>query len=304
MSSECRWGSARLWRMARPRLPSDSCGRAEMCGHRFIQRRQVLVSLFFSAVNRCKSSWGRRTNARRVGGASRFCELVVYFREEGGERWRRAWWRPGRNHLSSLLRDGSSGADHSSPSSLTALVITRMSSSSARSLALREADGGKRAGPVTEPDSSSASEASKAAIQFIVTHTERDHVARSRCRGAESDSETKLRVCTERQDMKLAMRVDSPSAASTWDLPKHDTHSTWVSSALQWWRGICNNALKFALLVRFFGSTPDGCRAWPSLQAGCSRGPNPTAWGVSMVKKGVHRWREEIWDAVAEQLII
>ncbi len=83
-SSECRCGSARLGRMARPRLPSDSCGRAEMCGHRLIQRRQVLVSLFFSAVNGCESSWSRRTDARQVGGASRFRELVMYFGEEGG----------------------------------------------------------------------------------------------------------------------------------------------------------------------------------------------------------------------------
>ncbi len=42
--------------MARTRFPSDSCGRAEMCGHRLIQRRQVLVSLLFSAVNGCESS--------------------------------------------------------------------------------------------------------------------------------------------------------------------------------------------------------------------------------------------------------
>ncbi len=50
--------------------------------------------------------------------------------KKGDERWRSAWWRPGRNHSSSLLRDGSSGADHSIPSSLTAFVITQMSSSS------------------------------------------------------------------------------------------------------------------------------------------------------------------------------
>ncbi len=55
-SSECRCGSARLGQMARSCLPSDSCGWAEMCVHRLIQRRQVLVSFFFSAVNRCESS--------------------------------------------------------------------------------------------------------------------------------------------------------------------------------------------------------------------------------------------------------
>ncbi len=37
---------------------------------------------------------------------------------------------------------------------------------------------------------------------------------------------------------------------------------------LQWQRRICNNAVKFALLVRLFGSTPYSCRGWPSLQVG------------------------------------
>ncbi len=41
-------------------------------------------------------------------------------------------------------------------------------------------------------------------------------------------------------------------------------------------------------------------------------GPNPAAWGVltadpgvseESAKKGVRRWREEIWDAVAGHLI-
>ncbi len=40
--------------------------------------------------------------------------------------------------------------DHSSPSSLTAFVMMRMSSSSALSLALCEEDDGKRAGSVTD----------------------------------------------------------------------------------------------------------------------------------------------------------
>ncbi len=81
--------------------------------------------------------------------------------KKGNECRRRALWRPGRKHLFSLLRDGSSGRDHSSPSSLTAFVIMRMSSSSALSLALREADDGKRAGSVREPDNTSASEAAR-----------------------------------------------------------------------------------------------------------------------------------------------
>ncbi len=51
--------------------------------------------------------------------------------------------------------------DHSSPSSLTAFVMIRMSSSSALSLALREEDNGKRAGSVTEPDNSSVPKATR-----------------------------------------------------------------------------------------------------------------------------------------------
>ncbi len=42
------------------------------------------------------------------------------------------------------------GGDHSSPSSLTAFVMIRMSFSSILSLALCEEDGSKRAGSVTE----------------------------------------------------------------------------------------------------------------------------------------------------------
>ncbi len=52
-----------------------------------------------------------------------------------------------------------SSGDYSSLSSLTAFVMTRMSSSPVLSLALHKDDSGKRAGSVTEPDNSSASEA-------------------------------------------------------------------------------------------------------------------------------------------------
>ncbi len=46
---------------------------------------------------------------------------------------------------------------------------------------LLEADGGKMAGSVTEPDNSSTSEATReAVIHFIITRTERDHFACSR----------------------------------------------------------------------------------------------------------------------------
>ncbi len=151
-----RCSSAWLGWMCRPRLPSDSRGRAEMCGHGLIQRRQMLVSFLFSAINGSESGWSRGADARWIGHAPRFRELVMHiFGKKGDERWRRAWWYPGKKHLSSLLRDGSS------PSSLTAFVITRMTSSSAFSLALREAYDGKRAGSATEPDNSSASEATR-----------------------------------------------------------------------------------------------------------------------------------------------
>ncbi len=66
----------------------------------------------------------------RVGGMPRFSELVMDFREQGGRA------------VGGGL-DGSSGGDHSSPSSLTAFFMIRMSSSTILSLALREEDGGK-----------------------------------------------------------------------------------------------------------------------------------------------------------------
>ncbi len=69
--------------------------------------------------------------------------------------------------------------DYSSPSLLTAFVMMQMSSSSALSLPLYEEDDVKWAGSVTEPEHTSASEATrkKAVIYLAVTRTERDHVA-------------------------------------------------------------------------------------------------------------------------------
>ncbi len=96
-------------------------------------------------------------------------------------------------------------------------------------------------------------------------------------RGAQLLSEKKaIRECREAR-LKISQWEQSVplSAASAWDFPKHDTHSAWVSSAcrgdlhiLKWRRGICDRDVNFSLLVRLFGSTPDGCRGWPSLQAG------------------------------------
>ncbi len=53
-----------------------------------------------------------------------------------------------------------------SPSSLTVFVINQMSSSSALSLALREADDSRRTGSVKVPDNSSVSEAVRERLSF------------------------------------------------------------------------------------------------------------------------------------------
>ncbi len=93
-SSECRSGSARLGRMAHPRLPSDSRGWAEMRGHGLIQREQVLISILFSVVNGGEGSRGRSTDTRRVEDTPRFSELVMDFREEGGRALARGLMAP------------------------------------------------------------------------------------------------------------------------------------------------------------------------------------------------------------------
>ncbi len=241
--------------------------------------------------------------------------------KKGNERRRRAWWRPGRKHLFSLLRDGSSGRDHSSPSSLTASVITRMSSSSALSLALREADDSKRAGSVTEPDNTSASEAARerlsssslsltpnkimslaatggrwscwvkrtAECSLCADGEARCHWAsvsslgtgfsnplprcffltgpwekeKGRARGTESLSEKK--AIRERGEARLGVSVGFPQAWHTLSVSVSRVQGRPGAPR----RCICNNAVKFALLVRLFRLTSDSCRGWPSLQAGC-----------------------------------
>ncbi len=78
------------------------------------------------------------------------------------------------------------------------------------------------------------------------------------------------------------------------------------SAPLLWSRSLKrkNNTMKFALIVRLFGSTPDGCRGWQILQAGyCEvliRLFEAFQWRIpASAKKRVRRWREEIWDVVA-----
>ncbi len=98
--------------------------------------------------------------------------------------------------------------------------------------------------------------------------------------GAESLSEKKAIRESREARLKLSQWEQSQSvplsAASAWDFSKHYTYSAWESFAcrgdlhvLQWRRGICNNTVKFALLVRLFGSMPVVAEGWPSLQSGC-----------------------------------
>ncbi len=77
-------------------------------------------------------------DARRVGGAPRFHELVVYFGEEGEGALAEDLIAPQKKPLVQPAARMVPQAE--SPSSLTAFVITRMSSSSTLSLTLREAD--------------------------------------------------------------------------------------------------------------------------------------------------------------------
>ncbi len=85
-------------------------------------------------------------------------------------------------------------------------------------------------------------------------------------RGTESLSEKKAIRARREARMKLSqweqsvpLRAESALASSAC---RGDLH------VFQWQHRFCNNAVKFALLVRLFGSTPDSCRGWPSLQVG------------------------------------
>ncbi len=92
------------------------------------------------------------------------------FGEEEDEHWRGALIAPSEKTLVQPAARWLLSGDHSSPSSLTAFVMMQMSSS--------EEDDIKRAGSVTKPEHSSASEAArKKVIYFAVTRTERDNLA-------------------------------------------------------------------------------------------------------------------------------
>ncbi len=125
--------------MACPRVSSDSRGRGRDAQPQTHPEGAVTGILSLSTVNRCESSGSRRTDARRVWGVPQCRELVMNFGEERGRAVVEGLMAPRYKPLVQpatrwLLRR----RDHSSPSSLTALVMTRMSSSSALSLALRE----------------------------------------------------------------------------------------------------------------------------------------------------------------------
>ncbi len=119
-----------------------------------------------------ETSWGRST----------ISWACMNLGEEGGWALAGGLIAPREKTLVQAAARWHLSGDYSSPSSLTAFVIMRMSSSSALSLALREEDDGKRVGSVTEPDNSfrvRRQKKKKAVIYFVVTRTEGDHVAHS-----------------------------------------------------------------------------------------------------------------------------
>ncbi len=183
---------------------------------------------------------------------------------------------------------GASGKDSvvPSPSSLTAFVITWMSSSSTLSLALHEADDGKRAGSVTDHVARS-----RGGTLIMLVEEDRRMLSMQWWRGMRALSRREL-ACPRLLKYSAPLLFPHRSAC------RGNLH------VLQWRRGICNNAVKFSLLMRLFGSTPDGCRGWPSLQIGrCEvliRLLEAFQRRISAsAKKWVHHWREEIWDVVA-----
>ncbi len=169
--------------MARPHLPSNSCVWAEMCGHRLIQRRQLLVFFFFSTVNGCESNWSRRMDARWVGGCAIISWARMNFEEEGGQALAGGLIAPREKTLIQPAARWLLGGNHLSPSSLTASVMMQMISSSALSLVLREEDDGKRAGSVTEPSASKA--ARKKGCHLFCRHSHRTRSCRSQWRDAD-----------------------------------------------------------------------------------------------------------------------
>ncbi len=127
----------------------------------------MLVSLLLSTVNRGEGRGSKRTDVRRVGGAPRFSELVGDFWKEGGRALVGGLLAPREKPLVQPAARRLLRQRPASPSSLTAFAITQ--TSSVLGLALREEDGGKRVGSVTEHENSYASALSKPLVLFYST---------------------------------------------------------------------------------------------------------------------------------------
>ncbi len=124
LSSRCVGASSEIWNFPTGLgwvgslwRPTDGRGQAEMCGQRLIERRQFPVALFLSSVYWSEVGWRGSTWVGRVGACHDLVSSLWISGKNGEARWWGAWWRPGRIHSSRRLRAGSSGGDHSRPSS-------------------------------------------------------------------------------------------------------------------------------------------------------------------------------------------
>ncbi len=148
-------------------LPADSSGWANVCSHWLIQKRHLLILLFFSDVNCSEGEWSGSTEVSRVGGVPWSRELVVNFAEERRGSLARGltatqqeplvqtaarglfWWRPLQSQLfNQFWEDTEKFGIH--PAALGA-------------------DEGRRAASVTESDSSSASEAANDMLSSAIS---------------------------------------------------------------------------------------------------------------------------------------
>ncbi len=135
-----------------------------------------------------------------------------------------------------------------------------------------------------------------------------------RARGRSRSLKRKLSASAERQDWSTRSASIQPSWA--WDFSKHDTHSAWVSLACRGFLHVLHLQQRCAEICSFSKAFLDLTRLWQGMTESASwalQEVQSSRWGTSMAdpdvseesaKKGLCRWREEIWVAVAEQLII
>ncbi len=97
--------------VGRQRCAATGSSRGGRCSYPF----------FFSAINRCESSWSRRTDARRVGGVPQYRELVW----TSGKK--RCLIAPREKTLVQPAARWLLSGDHSSPSSLTLMSLCHSS---------------------------------------------------------------------------------------------------------------------------------------------------------------------------------